>query len=105
MRTILTPNAITLVFCGLLAGGLLSQTALAEDPAAPTPCAAKSFKIGKVEAACKKGGQAEAKKMMKAAVKKAKAAGESMTCKTCHSSLKTYALTGDDPVGQLKKWL
>lgn len=104
MRQLLSPAAIVVVFGGLLVGGLVSQTASAEDPK-PKPCAAESFKISKVEAACKSGGQAAAKALMKKAVKKAKAAGESMTCKSCHSSLKTFDLTGDDPVGSLKKWL
>lgn len=102
MRQFFSPAAIAVVLGGLLMGGLVSQTASADDP---KPCVAKSFKIAKVKAACKDGGQAKAKAMMKKAVKKAKAAGESMTCKTCHSSLKTFELTGDDPVGMLKKWL
>ncbi|MEM9457015.1 MAG: hypothetical protein AAGF11_22750 [Myxococcota bacterium] len=102
MRQLLSPAAMVVVFGGLLVGGLVSQTASAEDP---KPCVAKSFKLSKVEAACRDGGQAAAKALMKKAVKKAKAAGESMTCKSCHSSLKTFDLAGEDPVGSLKKWL
>ncbi|MEX1365845.1 MAG: hypothetical protein AB1Z98_22140 [Nannocystaceae bacterium] len=102
MRTLLTPASIVILMSGLLAGGLLSGSASAEDP---TPCKATSFKIDKVKAACADGGQAKVKTMMKAAVKKAKAAGETMNCKTCHTSLKTYELTGDDPVGEINKWL
>lgn len=93
---------VVTVFGGLLVGGLLSSTASAEDP---KPCVAKKFKISKVEAACKDGGQAAAKKLMQKAVKKAKAEGEKMNCKTCHDNLKTYSLSGKDPVGSIKKWL
>lgn len=102
MRKPSSPTTIIVLMSGLLLGGLLSPAASAEDPA---PCSAKSFKIAKVKAACEDGGQPAAKNLMKAAVKKAKEAGESMTCKSCHSELKTYALTGDDPVGKLEKWL
>lgn len=74
---------------------------------APKPCVGSSFKISKVGAACESGGQAAAKKIMKAAVKKAKAAGvtDGMKCKDCHEDFKTYKLKGDDPVGAIKKWL
>lgn len=86
------------MFCA----GLWTSQAQADDP---KPCTAKSFKIAKVKAACEAGGQPAAKKLMKAATKKAKAAGETMTCKTCHDNLKTFSLAGDDPVGKIKKWL
>ncbi len=99
--------AIAAAFSALFAAGLTAGQANAEDPATPKPCVGTSFKIKQVGAACKSGGQAEVKKMMKAAVKKAKAAGETegMKCKDCHVDLKTYKLTGDDPVGKIKKWL
>ena len=68
------------------------------------PCQAKSFAVAQVERACKSGGRKAAKAMMKKAVKKAKEAGEKMTCKTCHGDLKTFSLT-DNAVADLKKWL
>lgn len=102
MRTLTSPASLVVLLGGLLVGGLVSGSAAADDP---KPCLAKSFEIAKVEAACNSGGQDKVKTMMKAAVKKAKAAGESMTCKSCHNSLKTYDLKGDDPVGEIKKWL
>lgn len=68
------------------------------------PCTTTSFKISKVDKACKTGGRPAAKKLMKDAVKKAKAAGESINCKTCHEDLKSFALKGD-AVANLKKWL
>lgn len=88
----------TAVFAVALGSG---RSAQAEGE---TPCTAKSFKNGKVEAACRAGGRTEAKKLMKTVVKKAKAAGESMNCKSCHSSLKDFALT-PNAVADLEKWL
>ncbi len=75
-----------------------------EEPPAVTPCAAKSFKFDKVKAACTEGGRSAAKKLMKGVVKKAKAAGGDVNCKTCHTSLKTFALTKDAHT-KLGKWL
>lgn len=75
-----------------------------EAPPAVTPCSAKSFKFDKVKAACEEGGRSAAKKLMKAAVKKAKAAGEDINCKSCHTSLKTFELT-KDAHKMLGKWL
>lgn len=67
-------------------------------------CTAESFELAAVEAACNKGGRPAAKSLMKVAVKKAKAAGESMTCKSCHTNLKTYTLTSN-AVSDLEPWL
>lgn len=100
--------ALAASFSVLFAAGLFASSAsAAPEGEAPKPCVGTSFKIAKVGAACESGGQAAVKKMMKAAVKKAKAAGvtEGMKCKDCHTSLKTYELKGDDPVGAIKKWL
>lgn len=100
--------ALAAAFSALFAAGLVASRAnAAEDGDAPKPCVAKSFKISKVGAACESGGQAAVKKMMKAAVKKAKAAGvtEGMKCKDCHTDLKKFGLKGEDPVGAIKKWL
>jgi hypothetical protein len=94
--------ALSLSLPLVAAVGLFVGAAQADDP---KPCSAKSFKIAQVEAACKSGGQAAAKKMMKKATDKAKAAGTDINCKTCHVDLKAFALKGKDPVGDLKKWL
>jgi len=80
--------------------GLVSTSAQADDDA----CTARTFKTKEVEAACKKDGRAGAKAVMKAAVKKAKAAGEKMTCKTCHDDIKAFTLT-PDAVDKLKRLL
>ncbi len=47
--------------------------------------------------ACTKGGRAEAKKVMKDMVKKAKANGQKFTCDGCHKDLDNYALTSNAP--------
>jgi hypothetical protein len=46
-----------------------------------------------VAAACAKGGRAEAKKVMKEAVKTAKANGKTFTCENCHKDLENFELT------------
>lgn len=100
--------ALAAAFSAIFAAGLLASSANAADEGeAPKPCAATSFKIDKVRAACESGGQKGAKKLMQKAVKAAKAAGvtEGMKCKDCHVDLKSYKLKGDDPVGKIKKWL
>ncbi len=92
-----------LAFAGVFGLGLaVSSVAVAGD--GEDPCTAKKFKYDKVEKACKDGGRDAAKKLMKDVVKKAKAAGEDVNCKTCHKSLKTFDLT-DDAEKKLGKWL
>ena len=46
-----------------------------------------------VAKACAKGGRAEAKKLMKEAVKTAKANGKTFTCEGCHKDLESFTLT------------
>lgn len=67
-----------------------ASTATAEPTEPPPPCKATKFKFKEVEAACKKGGLKEAKKYMKSVVKKAKAAGQEVKCKSCHVDTKTF---------------
>ena len=94
----------TIFLLGTLAcAGFVAGTAHADEDAKPKPCKATKFKFKKVEKACKEGGQPAAKKLMKAAVKKAKAAGEEINCKTCHSSLKEFDLK--DGANKIEKWL
>jgi hypothetical protein len=68
------------------------------------PCLQKTFKFSSVRQACERGGIPEAKALMQAAVKKAKAKGETIKCKSCHSDLKTYEQK-DNAALDLKKWL
>ena len=48
-----------------------------------------------VAQACAKGGRAEAKKLMKGAVKTAAANGHKFTCEGCHKDLENFALTAN----------
>ena len=91
------------LFGTLALAGFAAGTARADGETEPKPCNAKKFKIKKVEKACKDGGQPAVKKMMKAAVKKAKAAGEDINCKSCHNSLKEFDLKSGSE--KIKKWL
>ena len=67
-------------------------------------CTAKKFHYPAVEKACKAGGRKEVKKLMKTAIKKAKADGKKWKCKSCHEDLKKYDLT-DDAVKDLKPYI
>ena len=56
-----------------------------------------------VAKACAKGGRGEAKKLMKEAVKTAKANGTTFKCEDCHKDLETFELTKNarDDFGKL----
>lgn len=98
--------ALAAAFSAIFAAGLFAGAANAAEGDAPKPCVAKTFKIKKVEEACKRGGQSVVKKMMKEAAKKAKAAGqtEGMKCNSCHN-LKDYKVSDAANVEKIKKWL
>ncbi len=83
--------------------GLLAAS-IAARADGPKPCTATKFAVPAVEAACKSGGQAEAKKLMKQAVDKAKATGAAVNCKSCHTDLGTFALS-PNATTDLKQWL
>lgn len=96
-------NVIAIAFTTIFAGGLFVGTAYADEVA---PCKAKTFKVAKVKAACEKGGAKAAKALMKKAVKKAKAAGEDIDCKTCHASTKElHKNKGAESIKKLKELL
>lgn len=97
-------HSVAFAFATLFAAGLGMGVTTA-NAGAGAPCVAKSFKIKKVEEACKSGGQDAVKTMMKAAVKKAKAAGNDVDCKTCHDDLKTYAVKAGSKASDIEKWL
>ena len=54
---------------------------------AAKPCARKKFETELVKAACAKGGQDEAKKVMKTFLKEAKKKNATLGCATCHSKV------------------
>jgi Fe-S oxidoreductase len=64
---------------------------------AGVPCVRKEFRTTTIKDACTKGGQDEAKKVMKKFLSTAKAKNPSVTdCKSCHSALSpNYPLTPD----------
>ena len=93
-------SAALFVFAGLFAGGVLAGQASAEGK----PCKADKFEFKKVEKACKEGGQTAVKKLMKGIVKKMKADGKEVKCKSCHNSLKEFDLT-DNAVKDLKPYI
>lgn len=96
---------LTAFLVGAAVAGMSFGAIADEKPEdAAKPCVSKKFATAQVEKACKDGGQAAAKKMMKDLVKKAKANGEEIKCKSCHVNLKDYKLT-DDGLEKLKKLL
>lgn len=74
--------ALALGFAAILTGATLSSPADAAKS-----CSRTTFETKLVEDACKKGGQSEAKKAMKAWVKTAKKKQANLDCKSCHSKL------------------
>lgn len=68
------------------------------------PCKASTFHVKAVESACREGGRAAAKDLMKQAVANAKAKGVSLKCTSCHVDQKSYALQ-PDAVKELARWL
>ncbi len=93
------------LFAFVTAAGLQLGTAAVVHADEVQKCTTKDFKIPEVKKACADGGRKAAKALMKKAVKKAKAAGDDMKCKSCHKSLKTFELKGADSVDKLKKLL
>jgi len=82
--------AAKLSAAALLAATLAVGAAHAADDGKCTIATKPDTETGK---ACAKGGRAEAKKVMKEMVKKAKANGQKFTCDGCHKDLDNYALT------------
>jgi hypothetical protein len=82
--------AAKLSAAALLAATLAVGAARAGDEGKCTIATKPDTETGK---ACAKGGRAEAKKMMKEMVKKAKANGQKFTCDGCHKDLDNYTLT------------
>ena len=98
-----TRNLSTLMLASALAaagayGAFSPPLAHAGDKA----CTTKKFNFKEVEKACKDGGQKAAKKLMKGIVKKAKASGKKIKCKSCHDDMKSYKLK-DNAVDDMKE--
>ena len=99
-----TPTVALLSGMALAAalGALLPSSAHAGD--GDGACAATKFNFPAVEKACKDGGRKAVKTLMKASVKKAKAAGKDVKCTSCHEDLKGYKLK-DNAVADLKPYI
>jgi hypothetical protein len=59
----------------------------AQEASAGKPCVRKKFETTFLTEACKKGGQDEAKKQMKAFMKEAKKKKTDLTCASCHKKV------------------
>ena len=75
--------ALVLGFAGIIAGATLAPA----DAVAGAACKRTTFETKLVGDACKKGGQAEAKKAMKGWLKTAKKKEAKLDCKSCHTKL------------------
>lgn len=100
VRTVPTLVLLSAVL-GAAAFGIVSPSvARAADEA----CTTTKFNYPAVKKACAEGGRAAAKKLMKAAVGKAKAAGNDVKCTSCHEDTKEFKLK-DNAVKDLKPWI
>ncbi len=90
---------VRLALCSfaLTIGAVLAAVTLSPTQAlAGKGCQRTTFDTKLVADACKKGGQAEAKKVMKTWLKAAKKKEAKLECKSCHSKLApSYALKPD----------
>ena len=77
----------------LSAGLLLAVALVAGRASADDKCTIATKGDSPVAKACAKGGRADAKKLMKDAVKTAKANGTTFTCENCHKDLESFELT------------
>ena len=66
---------------------ILTVVSFSGDADAAKPCGRKKFETKMIAEACKKGGQDEAKKVMKSWMKEAKKKSPTMGCATCHSKV------------------
>jgi predicted CxxxxCH...CXXCH cytochrome family protein len=80
------------------------ESAPAAAPAVEDPCQTKNFHFSQIAGACHSGGRKAAKGVMKGVVQKAKAAGTSLTCTSCHEDTRDFHLKSN-AVGDLKSFL
>ena len=86
-----------------IAAALVGVTLRSEDAVAGAACKRTTFETKLVGDACTKGGQAEAKKAMKAFLKKAKKKEAGLECKSCHTKLAPKYDLKDDGLEHFKK--
>lgn len=80
----------------------VATTAAPAKPAAPVvtytgpaPCRATSFSTSTVRSACARGGQPEARSLMRAFVNRGKTKDLEFKCSSCHTDQSSYGLTGN----------
>src|SRR5262245_23105299 len=93
----LIASAVSII--GVLTVVSFSATADDTAAAAPAACLHKEFKTELVKSACAKGGQAEAKTVMKAFMKEKKI----KSCNVCHSKLAPKYDLKNDALAQFQK--
>jgi hypothetical protein len=81
-----------------------SVTPTASTYTGSDPCKATSFSLPRVRDACASGGRPAAKRVMKDAIGKATATGQSLKCSDCHANQRDYALKSE-AVAELSRWL
>lgn len=81
----------------------LSLASAPQSVEAGSACSRTKYETKMVEQACKKGGQAEAKKAMKKFLSKAKQQDASVNCKSCHTSLSPKYDLKPDGLAMFKK--
>lgn len=91
--------ASALSIIGVLTVVSFSGSATADDAPAAAACVHKEFKTELVKSACAKGGQAEAKTVMKAFMKDKKI----KSCNVCHSKLAPKYDLKNDALEQFQK--
>jgi hypothetical protein len=91
--------AVALGFAGTIAAVSLAP----QEAVAAKACARTKFDTKLVADACKKGGQAEAKKEMKKFLKTAKKKEATIDCKSCHTKLAPKYELKDDALEHFKK--
>jgi hypothetical protein len=84
---------------GALTFATLSSASAEDDPPASGPCIRTEFKTELVKAACAKGGQKEAKEVMKKFAKDNKI----KSCNQCHTKLAPKYELKDDAFQQFQK--
>jgi len=91
-------TALTAII-GALTFSTFSSSASADNDAAAGPCVRTDFKTELVKAACAKGGQKEAKEVMKKFAKDNKI----KSCNQCHAKLAPKYELKDDAFAQFQK--
>jgi hypothetical protein len=103
-RSLSRPLPSLALAVAMAAGAFLGVVAPSVAHAGDEACTTKKFHYPAVEKACKDGGRKAAKEVMKASLKKAKAAGKDWKCTQCHEDMKDFKLK-DNAVTDLKPYI